>query len=76
MNTLLSRMSVTPGVALWRALHTRLATQRLGHPEVARNGYITLADHQRVPEFPEEDILAALQLAAALKDQQAIRWPV
>jgi hypothetical protein len=40
---------------------------------MARNGRITLADHQRLPGLIEEDILAALQWAAALKDQQAIR---
>src|SRR5882762_2890585 len=34
--------------AFRRAVHTWLADHRMGHPEVARNGCITLADHQRL----------------------------
>jgi uncharacterized protein (DUF433 family) len=73
VNSLLSRISITPGL-------------RSGEPCI-RNLRITVwdilrwlgagASHSQIlsdyPELNEEDILAALQWAAALKDHSAVR---
>jgi len=73
VNTLLSRISITPGlrsgepcirglrITVWDTL--RWLGTGASHAQI-------ISDY---PELTEEDILAALQWAAALKDQQAIR---
>jgi uncharacterized protein (DUF433 family) len=73
VNSLLSRISITPGlrsgepcirdlrITVWDIL--RWLGAGASHPQI-------LSDY---PELTEEDILAALQWAAALKDHSAVR---
>ena len=73
VNTLLSRISIAPGlrsgepcirglrITVWDTL--RWLGTGASHAQI-------ISDY---PELTEEDILAALQWAAALKDQHAIR---
>ena len=73
MNTLLSRISVTPGL---RSEEPCIRGLRITVWDILR-WLGTGASHSQIisdyPELTEEDILAALQWAAALKDQHAIR---
>ncbi len=73
VNTLLSRISITPGL---RSGEPCIRGLRITVWDILR-WLGTGASHSQIisdyPELTEEDILAALQWAAALKDQQAIR---
>src|SRR5882724_1020777 len=73
VNTLLSRISVTPGL---RSGEPCIRGLRITVWDILR-WLGTGASHSQIisdyPELTEEDILAALQWAAALKDQHAIR---
>ena len=73
VTTLLSRISITPGL---RSGEPCIRGLRITVWDILR-WLGTGASHSQIisdyPELTEEDILAALQWAAALKDQQAIR---
>jgi uncharacterized protein (DUF433 family) len=73
VNTLLSRISITPGL---RSGEPCIRGLRITVWDILR-WLGTGASHSQIlsdyPELTEEDILAALQWAAALKDQHAIR---
>ena len=73
MNSLLSRISITPGL---RSGDPCIRDLRISVWDILR-WLGTGASHAQIisdyPELTEEDILAALQWAAALKDQSATR---